>query len=142
MSKLTPTQLSFIRNLFGKANGDMKEAMRLTCDSEDYAQLLTDELLDAIKKRADDELVLNIPKAIFIMNKMLSEPDSVPFLEKLHRVAADVLDRAGLSKRERPTSGTMTVGIVMLPNKIALPEPPKHETIEQLPNTDIKSLSA
>lgn len=130
-ARLSPTQLDFLRHLFGKANGNLALAAKEAIGTEDYSQLLTDELLDAIKKRADDELVLNIPKAVFIMSKMLSEPEGMLYSDKLHKVAADVLDRAGLSKRERPSSGNVTVGIVLLPNKQMLPEPPNHEIIDQ-----------
>lgn len=129
MAKLTTTQLDFIKHLFGKANGDMKKASFLAIENEDYSGLLTDELLDEIKRRADQELILNVPKAIFIMNKMLSEPESMPFLEKLHKVSADILDRAGLSKRERPSSSNMTVGVILLPNKAKLPELPDDTAI-------------
>lgn len=124
MTKLTATQTEFLRQLFGPCSGNLKQASKAAIGSEDYSVLMTDEVLEAIKRRADNELVLNVPKAVFIMQKMLDEPESMVFLEKLHKVAADILDRAGLAKQERPNSGAMQVGIVMLPTKAALPEPP------------------
>lgn len=123
VARITPTQQEFLKILFGKAAGNLKTAAKEILGTEDYSDLLTDELLNAIKRRADSELTMNVPKAIFIMQKMLDEPESMLYMDKLHKVAADILDRAGVSKQERPSNNTMTVGIVMLPNKIPLTEP-------------------
>lgn len=125
--RLSPTQTAFLNNLFGVCNGNLKQAAKLTTGSDEYSGLLTDELTFAIKKRADTELALNVPKAVYIISKMLDDPEGAPFMDKLHKVAADILDRAGLSKQERAGNNMLTVGVVMLPSKAALPEPPTIE---------------
>lgn len=136
MAKLSATQETFLKCLFGPANGNLKAAAKATFGTEEYQDILTDELLDAIKKRADNQLTLNVPKAVFIMQKILDEPESFMFMDKLHKVAADILDRAGLSKKERGGNNTSVIGIVMLPNKMQLPEPPQVEP----PTIDAKAL--
>lgn len=130
MAKLTATQEVFVKNLFGPANGNLKTAAQAAIGSEDYSQLMTDDLLQYIKSRADNELVLNVPKAIYIMQKMLDETDGSYFVnDKLHKVAADILDRAGISRQERPQHQTTAIGVIFLPNKAALPTPPQQEVI-------------
>lgn len=128
--KLSAVQKLFLKTLFGKAQGDLKKASA-ELGFDDYSQLMTDEFIDAIKKRADNELMLSVPRAIYIINKMITDEDGGMFVsDKLHKVCADVLDRAGLSRRERASSGSTTIGLVFLPSKNALPEPP---TIENQP---------
>lgn len=129
MAKLTQTQHEFVKALFGAALGNLKTAAKMV-GVDDYSVLMTEELTEAIKKRADTELVMNVPKAVQMMNKILNDPDSVPYMDKLHKVAADILDRAGLAKQERPNSGGATIGLVFLPDKKSLPEPPEDEEVE------------
>ena len=125
--QLSPTQTEFLKNLFGVASGNLKQAAKLTINSEDYSSLLTDELTSAIKKRADAELAASVPRAVNVIQQMLNDPESVMFMDKLHKIAADVLDRAGLSRQERAGNNMMTVGVVLIPNKASLPEPPTIE---------------
>lgn len=127
--KLTPIQTEFINILFGKAMGSVKVACEI-CGIEDYLTILTDGLIEAIRTKADQALALSVPRAVHVIQKMLdTEEGSVFVSEKLHKVAIDVLDRVGLSKKERPSSGGTTIGLVFLPNKMPLPEPPKDEAI-------------
>lgn len=127
MSKLSTIQQKFLSELFGAALGNAKLAAKNALGSEDYSSILTPELISEIKQRADKELALQTPKAVFIISKMLDDPENAPFMDKLHKVAADVLDRAGISKQERAGSSMLTVGVVMLPSKAVLPEPPTIE---------------
>lgn len=137
MSKLTEVQQKFLKQLFGPSMGNAKDASKTVIGTEDYSSLMTDELTIAIRKRADSELALNVPKAVFIISKIMDDPESHPFMDKLHRVAADVLDRAGLSKQERVGNNMITVGVVMMPSKSIMPEPP---TLENTPTNLLPQL--
>lgn len=145
MAKLTATQEAFLKQLFGPCSGNLKTASKAVIGSEDYSQLMTDELLTAIKSRADSELILSVPKAVYIMQKLLDPEDGSFFAsDKLHKIAGDILDRAGLSRQERPTHNSTTIGIVMLPNKALLPVPPKQlESVPILEGVDgVQTISA
>lgn len=131
-SKLSPTQLAFVNELYGSSMGDFKQAAKKVIGSEDYHSLMTDDLLAEIKRRGDAQLTMNVPKAIHVISQMLENPAETLFLDKLHKIAADILDRAGISKQERPQHSTMQIGIVLLPTKTVLPEPP---TIEGVAHT-------
>lgn len=127
MAKITELQQEFIKQLYGACAGDMKKAAAAV-GVEDYSMLMTDEVIEAIKKRADNELVFNVPKAVSVMSKILDNPESVLYFDKLHKVAADVLDRAGLSKVDRSVQGSTAIGLVFLPDLKPTPEPPEDET--------------
>jgi hypothetical protein len=125
VKNLTETQVQVIKHLFGAAMGDVKKAAA-ACGVENIADILTDEFVEAIRKRGDGELSLSIPRAIYVIQQMLSEdPSQATFYsEKLHKVATDLLDRAGISKQERSSSGGMTVGLIFMPDKRPLSAPP------------------
>lgn len=129
-SKLTDLQQKFLKNLFGAALGDTTLACEMT-GIADYQDLMTDDLIEEIRTRADQNLSMNVPKAVFLIQKMLanSEDGSMFVSEKLHKVATDLLDRVGLSKKERPNSGGTTLGLVFLPAKASLPLPPPDDVI-------------
>lgn len=131
-SKLSPTQLAFVNELYGSSMGNLKEAAKKVTGSEDYNSLMTDDLIAEIKRRGDMQIAMSVPKAIHVISQMLENPSETLFLDKLHKIAGDLLDRAGLSKSERPQHSTMQIGIVLLPTKVALPEPP---TIEGVAHT-------
>lgn len=126
-NKLSPTQNLFIKELFGNCHGNVKNAAKAVLGTEDYSSLMTDDLIEAIRGRADAELALQAPKAIHTITRMLEEPENMMFMDKLHKVCADVLDRIGVSKQERHTVGQVAIGIVLLPTKEKLPEPPTIE---------------
>lgn len=129
-AKLSALQQDFLKQLFSVAQGNMPAAAKAV-GLDDYSIILDDAMVDAIKSRADKELSVNIPRAIFVINKMLQDDGTGMFVsDKLHKVATDILDRAGLSKQERPQSGSQQMGLIFLPNKIPLPEPPQQEALE------------
>lgn len=125
---LSPTQNKFLSALFGSHIGNAKSASKDILGTEDYSSLMTDELISEIKKRGDKEIAMSVPRAIHVISRLLEDPESAAFADKLHKIAADVLDRAGISKQERTSSSQVAIGIVLLPSKVNLPEPP---TIEQ-----------
>lgn len=129
MAKLTTLQNDFLTALFGPAAGSLAEAAKATGVS-DISQLMTEEFAAEIKRRADNEMLFNVPKAIHVMKNMLENPQAVMNMDKLLKVATEFLDRAGLSKQERGLSGQGAIGLVFLPNKVVVQEPPD-ELIEQ-----------
>lgn len=123
MAKLTPLQNEFLTALFGPAAGSLADAAKATGVS-DISQLMTDEFAAAIKQRADNEMLWNVPKAIHVMKNMLENPQAVMNMDKLLKVCTEFLDRSGLSKQERGISGQGAIGLVFLPNKQPVQEPP------------------
>lgn len=124
--QLSAVQQQFVNKLFGAADGNLKEAAT-QCGIEDYASIMTSEMIDEIKRRADQELALNVPRAVSILNKILNTPEQVPFLERQLKCAESVLDRTGLSRQDRVQLGGQTLGLVFLPTKSLLPLPPPEE---------------
>jgi len=125
MAKLSQLQHEFIRQLFGASQGNVKAAAKAV-GVEDYSTLFTNELVEELKLRADREMALNIPRAVYVISKMINEEDGALFFnEKLHKVCADLLDRQGLAKQERPNSGATSIGLIFMPNKQELPPPPE-----------------
>ena len=129
--KLTPLQQDFLTQLFGKACGNLTTAAEAV-GVEDYSILMTEELIEAIKKRADNEIALNVPRAIFTMQNMLTNPNETFNMDKLTKLCTEFLDRAGLGKVERSGGGGLKIGLVILPDKLMLEEP-EVETIEANP---------
>lgn len=122
--KLSDKQKSFLAELFGSCAGNSKAAAKKVIGTEDYSSLMTDDLVSEIRKRGDKEIAMNVPRAIHTISKLLEDPDSAAFAMPLHKIAADILDRAGISKQERTQQSQVAVGIVFLPAKQELPEPP------------------
>lgn len=131
MARLTPTQQQFIAALFGPAMGNLSEAAK-QIGITDYSSLMTDELASEIKKRADNEMLWNVPKAIHTMSEMLINPQNVMNMDKLLKVCTEFLDRAGISKQDRAISGGGQIGLVFLPNLKPLEEPPDEESDQEV----------
>ena len=129
MAKLSPTQQIFIKELFGAAMGDLSLAADKAIGTADYSSLMTDELLAEIRKRADAEILMQAPKAVYTISKILANPEGSFYIDKLAKICGDVLDRAGISKKEQSSGSQMQIGIVFLPAKQQLPEPPALESI-------------
>lgn len=129
-AKLTQLQSEFLKILFGPlAQGNLTVAAN-ELGITDYEALLTPELTSAIKSRADHEITLNVPRAIFVMRNMLDNPNNSINMEKVTKLCTEFLDRAGLGKVERMSEGGLKIGLVILPNKFEIKEPVDHETIE------------
>lgn len=123
MARLSATQLRFVAALFGPALGNLKEAAKQV-GVDEYSSLMTDELAAEIKKRADNEMIWNVPKAIHTMQNMLENPQAVMNMDKLLKVCTEFLDRAGVSKQDRALGGGNQIGLVFLPSLKPLVEPP------------------
>lgn len=136
--KLTPLQQEFLKVLFGPVcQGNLKDAAN-ELGITDFDDLLTPELTSAIKSRADHEITLNVPRAIFVMRNMLDNPNSSFNMDKVTKLCTEFLDRAGLGKVERASEGGLKIGLVILPNKIVLQEP-ENETIENVSQARVEN---
>lgn len=133
MARLSALQEDFLKELFGVHAGDIKKAAAAVGVS-DYSTLMTDEMTNAIRTRADNELIFNAAKAVYTMSKILENPEGVPYFDKLHKVAADVLDRAGLGKVDRSVKGATAIGLVFLPDLKPVPQPPEEENEDSQPH--------
>lgn len=121
MSKLTTLQQEFLKQLFGPCSGDLKLAAKAV-EVDDYSVLMTSEMLLALRERADNEIAFNVPKAIFVMQKILHNPESTMNMAALTKLCSEFLDRAGLGKVERGGSGGLKIGLVILPDKTPIKE--------------------
>lgn len=128
VGRLTPLQTQFLAQLFGAACGKL-DAAATAIGVDDYSMLMTDELTEAIKKRAETEITLNIPKAIFVMQNMLHNPEQSFNMDKVTKLCTEFLDRAGLGKVERSGGGGLKIGLVILPDKLLVRDP-DNATIE------------
>lgn len=135
MAKLTATQESFLKALFGSCAGNLKAAAKEATGSEDYTSFIDENLLQALKRRADQEVVLSSAKAAFILQRIMDNPEDLLFFKDVAKVASDILDRSGISRQERMAGGGSVIGLVMMPMKAILPDPPSQEalTIESTP---------
>lgn len=137
-AKITATQAAFLNYLFGAGCGDLNATAK-ALGYEDYSHLLTAEFIEEVKKRADQQLAMNVPRAVHVLSKMLHDGDAF-VNDKLAKVAADILDRSGISKQERPSASGTTIGLVFMPDKKQLPEAPREEVNEEIPNVLQNSL--
>lgn len=133
--RLTPLQQEFLKALFGTCHGNLQKAAE-EAGIDDFSLIMTDELADAIRAKAEHQLALNVPQAIFTLQNILSNPDPTMHfapIDKLTKVCTEILDRAGLGKVERSTSsGGLKIGLIILPDK---------QKIQDAEFTEVKQVS-
>lgn len=129
-AKLTQLQQDFLKQLFGPAQGKLEAAAK-ALDLDDYSSLMTPELVEAIKTRADHEITLNVARAVFVMKNMLDNPNEAFNMDKVTKLCTEFLDRAGLGRVDRNTTGGLKIGLVILPDKIRLADPDASLVLDQ-----------
>ena len=100
--QLTPMQEAFLRALMSKeCGGDFRKAMDAAGYSKNYhpADIIRD-LKDEIIERAEYLLAQNAPKAALAMIGVIDDPTALGNKDKM-LAAREVMDRVGLSKKER-----------------------------------------
>ena len=113
---LTEQQEKFLNALFGEAQGDPKVAGEIA-GYADYHQPLK-SLKDEIIDRAEKLLAAFAPKASMGMINALQEDGSTPGASIRMEAAKQILDRVGLSKREKvDINAKVAHGIFILPPK-------------------------
>lgn len=114
--ELTEKQQAFINALFGEAKGVIAEAGRLSDVAEPYAmhRHLRDVILDMVEHR----LALNAPKAVGVIEDAMDEVASqVPGLPNRLSAAKEVLDRVGITKKDKVQVDINQGGVILLPAK-------------------------
>jgi hypothetical protein len=115
--ELTEKQLAFLDALVGEAKGDIRSAMRVAGYSD---ATKTSEVVGPLKQeiveRASTLLAINAPKATFSMLDVLTDPSSMGARNAV-TAASQILDRAGLVKKEQITVTATEGGIFILPPK-------------------------
>ena len=116
----TEGQKGFLDALFSpEVGGDYRKAMRKAGYSEytSVAEIIT-SLSEEIKDRANKIILMNAPKAAVKMGELLENP-GVNAGSTLLKVAQDVLDRAGVTKKSEASISDLKApgGVILLPPK-------------------------
>jgi hypothetical protein len=113
---LTEKQETFLTALFGEAKGNPRAAGDIA-GYADYHQPLR-ALKDEIITRAEEQLAAFAPRASMGMINALDEDGSLPGANIRMEAAKQILDRVGLSKREKvDITAKVQHGIFILPPK-------------------------
>lgn len=113
----TELQQKFLEALCGEARGDIRAAMKIAGYSE-YTKIseVVGPLKEEIIDRASLMLAMNAPKATFSMLGVLDDPGQMGARNAV-AAASQILDRAGLVKKEQVEVKGPTGGIFVLPPK-------------------------
>jgi hypothetical protein len=112
---MTEQQEKFLNALFGEAQGNFREAMRIAgYASTEYQARLIRQMKNEIIERAEYMLAANAPKAVLSMSGILDDPSALGNRDRL-AAAKEILDRAGLVKTEKIEHKTIGASIIILP---------------------------
>jgi len=113
---LTEKQESFLENLL-ETKGDLKLAAELAGYSGNHYQIIQ-SLKQEIVDLASDVLAREAPSAAFKLIELMSTEHSVPQANIKVQAAQTILDRVGVTKKERlDVNHNVTGGIFILPEK-------------------------
>jgi coenzyme F420-reducing hydrogenase delta subunit len=116
--ELSDQQKKFLTVLFGEAQGNAKQAAEIAGYSELYYPELVKNLKEEIINRAEEILAAHSPKAALGMINALDEDGSTPGVNIRMEAAKQILDRVGVSKKERIDMNIkQATGIFILPPK-------------------------
>lgn len=115
--KLTERQEAFLNALLGDAKGNVRQAMREAgySDSTSTSEAIA-PVKDEIVERASMLLASNAPKAAFGILGVLDDPSAMGARNAV-AAAREVLDRAGLVKKEQVEVKGPEGGVFILPPK-------------------------
>ena len=114
--KLTEKQQSFLDYLI-ETGGNPKEAAELAGYSGNHYQIIQ-TLREEIVDLASDVLARSAPQAAFKLIEVMNSDKSMPQVNTKLQAAQTILDRVGVSKRERlDVNHNVTGGIFILPEK-------------------------
>ena len=117
-TEISEQQKTFLTALFGQANGNAKQAAEIAGYSESYYPELVRNLKEEIINRAEEILAAHSPKAALGMISALDEDGSTPGVNIRMEAAKQILDRVGVSKKERIDMNVkQATGIFILPPK-------------------------
>ena len=120
--EITDKQAAFLEALLGEARGNIRAAM----DIAGYSKMtktseVVSSLREEITERAGLMLAMNAPKAAFGIADVLDDPSAMSARNAIS-AAREVLDRAGLVKKEQVEVTGTNGGIFILPLKTAANE--------------------
>ena len=114
---ITDRQEVFLEALLGEANGDLRAAMNIAgYSSRTKINEAIAPIKDEVIERASTALAINSPKAVLSMIGVLSDPTSLGAKNAI-AAAAQVLDRAGLVKKEQVEVKSTGQAMFILPPK-------------------------
>jgi hypothetical protein len=114
--KLTEKQQSFLDYLI-ETDGNPKEAAELAGYSGNHYQIIQ-TLREEIVDLASDVLARSAPQAAFKLIEVMNSDKSMPQINTKLQAAQTILDRVGVSKRERlDVNHNVKGGIFILPEK-------------------------
>ena len=123
--KLTEKQQSFLDYLI-ETDGNPKEAAELAGYSGNHYQIIQ-TLREEIVDLASDVLARSAPQAAFKLIEVMNSDKSMPQINTKLQAAQTILDRVGVSKRERlDINHNVNGGIFILPEK----QPIEAEAVE------------
>ena len=118
VKELTDQQKSFLTALFGNAKGNPKKAGEIAGYSEHSYPKVIRALKDEIIQRAEEVMASYSPKATMGLVNALDEDGSTPNASIRVEAAKQILDRVGLTKKEKVDINVRSVsGIFILPPK-------------------------
>ena len=114
--KLTEKQQSFLDYLI-ETDGNPKKAAELAGYSGNHYQIIQ-TLREEIVDLASDVLAHSAPQAAFKLIEVMTSDDAIPQVNTKLRAAQTILDRVGVSKKERlDINHNVNGGIFVLPEK-------------------------
>lgn len=115
--ELSPRQQKFLDVLFDEAKGNFSEAMRLAgYSSNTHSTEVVNRLRDEIVERAKLYLALTSAEAYFGIRDVMVNPKQAGGQVKLN-AAKEILDRAGIVKKEEQHAPQAVQNIFILPEK-------------------------
>ena len=118
VKEVTDQQKSFLTALFGDAKGNPKKAGEIAGYSEHSYPKVIRALKDEIIQRAEEVMASYSPKATMGLVNALEEDGSTPNASIRVEAAKQILDRVGLTKKEKVDINVKSVsGIFILPPK-------------------------
>ena len=113
---LTEKQETFLENVV-ETRGDLKLAAELAGYSGNHYQIIQ-SLRQEIGDLASDVLAREAPSAAFKLIELMSTENTVPQANVKVQAAQTILDRVGITKKERlDVNHNVTGGIFILPQK-------------------------
>ena len=113
---LTEKQEAFLENVV-ETRGDLKLAAELAGYSGNHYQIIQ-SLRQEIVDLASDVLAREAPSAAFKLIELMSTENTVPQANVKVQAAQTILDRVGITKKERlDVNHNVTGGIFILPQK-------------------------
>ena len=116
--KLTDKQEKFLSALAGEAKGDARQALVVAGYEPTSYYAVLDSLKEEVVDVANSILAHSGPKAAAILVDVLESDAPIPQVGAKLQAAQTLLDRVGISKRERvDVNHSVTGGIFLLPDK-------------------------